>query len=501
MHKRKSDRMTRKKSKTPKSHPSAFADSLERFKSLVQPNLLPELLAELKRPLPSAIRVNLLKSSQEDATKWSKRYSWELTPIPFCKSGFVVQKASSSISQTIEHKMGNYYIQDAASMLPVELFDFSSSPHPLFLDMAASPGGKTTQIISNSMDRGLVIANDPNQGRIPALHSVLQNWSAANIAITQFPGEKFGSWFPETFDMILLDAPCSMEGLRATDAHLLRSISTNERSRLSQRQFSLLESAVISAKLGGQIVYSTCTLAPEEDEIVLDRLLEKHPECVRIEKIPTSLHVKAPALSQYQDIVFDPQVTHAVRLWPHLFGTAGFFAAKLIKVNSISSPSSPPPTVDIEKSGYGKMDSKGSHSFSDYLKNQYGFDFQDWEDSQDLHLFQKGNKVFAIPLLYQNPGINLPFQTLGMVIAEVNPDGWQISHEYCSRFGKDFTSGKITLPEEKVASWLCGEDQFGAVPAKSGNPIVVVCDADGRNLGRGKILSDRLKNLLPRRLI
>jgi 16S rRNA (cytosine1407-C5)-methyltransferase len=253
--------------------------------------------------------------------------------------------------------------------------------------------------------------------------------------------------------------------------------------------------------VGGQIVYSTCTLAPEEDEMVLDRLLEKYPGSIQIERIPTTLHVNAPALSQYQEITFNSQVPNAIRLWPYMFGTAGFFAARLTKNRNISSPSSVPPVVDMEKSGYSKFDVKVSHSFSEYLKNQYGFDFQDWLVSQDLRLAQKGNKAYAIPSLYQELGINLPFQTLGMVIAEENPDDWQISHEFCSRFGRDFTSGKITLPVEKVASWLCGEDQLGFVPPKSGNPIVVVCDAKGRNLGRGKILSDRLKNLLPRRLI
>jgi 16S rRNA (cytosine1407-C5)-methyltransferase len=493
--------MTRKKGTSSKSHPSAFAESLERLKPLVPSEHLPELLAELKKPLPSAIRVNLLKSSLVDLAKLSSRYGWELTSIPFCKTGFVVQKASSSISQTIEHKMGNYYIQDAASMLPVELFDFSSNPHPIILDMAASPGGKTTHIISNSLDQGLVIANDPNQARIPALHSVLQNWSAANIAITQFPGEKFGSWFPDTFDMVLLDAPCSMEGLRATVAHPLRSISTNERFRLSQRQFSLLESAVLCAKVGGQLVYSTCTLAPEENEMVLDRLLEKYPECIQIDRIPASLHVNAPALSQYQAITFNSQVPNAIRLWPYMFGTAGFFAARLTKNRDIPSPSSVPPLVDMEKSGYSKLDAKSSDSISEYLTTQYGFNCQQWLDSQELYLIQKGNKIFAIPSLYQDLGINLPFQSLGMVIVEENPDGWQISHEFCSRFGRNFSSGIVSLPEEKVASWLCGEDQLGFVPPKSGNPIVVVADAEGRNLGRGKILSDRLKNLLPRRLI
>ena len=272
--------MTRKKGSSVKSSTSGFAASLERLKPLVPPEELPLLLAELKKPLLSAIRINLLKSSPADLQEWSRRYGWQLKPIPFCHSGFVVESAVTPISQVIEHKMGLFYIQDAASMLPVELFDFSAQSNPLILDLASSPGGKTTQLISNSADQGLVIANDSNQTRIPALRTVLQNWSAANIVITKFPGEQLGKWFPQTFDLVLLDAPCSMEGLRATDAHPLRSISDRERLSLAHRQLSLLESAVRSAKMGGQVVYSTCTLAPEEDEMVLYRLLKKYPEVI-----------------------------------------------------------------------------------------------------------------------------------------------------------------------------------------------------------------------------
>ena len=493
--------MTRKKKTLAKSHPSAFSESLERLKPLVQPEQLPKLLAELEKPLPSAIRVNLLKSTLEDLTEWSNRYGWELNSIPFCRTGFVIQKVATPISQVIEHKMGNFYIQDAASMLPVELFDFSSSSHPIILDMAASPGGKTTHIICNSKDRGLMIANDSNQARIPALRSVLQNWSASNIAITQFPGEKFGSWFPETFDLVLLDAPCSMEGLRATDAHPFRSITVNERSRLAQRQFSLLESAIRSAKVGGQIVYSTCTLAPEEDEMVLDQCLEKYSDSIRIEEIPSSLKVNAPALARYHDATFHPQVINAVRLWPHIFSTAGFFAAKFTKNNCISSPNIPRPTIDLQKAGYIELVSKEENTFLGFLLTQYGFILRKWLDTQDLQLYQKGNKVLVIPAMFTAFDINLPFQSLGMVIAEQNPDGWQISHEFCSRFGREFTAGIVPLPEDRVASWLRGEDQKGFILPKKGNPTVVVFDSVGRNLGRGKILSDRLKNLLPRRLI
>src|SRR5690606_15378550 len=102
--------------------------------------------------------------------------------------------------------------------------------------------------------------------RLQALRVVLLTWGAANTAITNFPGEKLGVWFPETFDRVLLDAPCSMEGLRVSASHPSRPITPGERERLAARQSALLESAVSSARVGAEIVYSTCTLAPEEDE-------------------------------------------------------------------------------------------------------------------------------------------------------------------------------------------------------------------------------------------
>ena len=107
-------------------------------------------------------------------------------------------------------------------MLPVELFDFKNDRRPLVLDMAASPGGKTTHIISRTCDQGLVIANDSSRSRLTALRLVLQNWGAINKAISGLPGERFGELFPNIFDHVLLDAPCSMESLRSLDSHPMR---------------------------------------------------------------------------------------------------------------------------------------------------------------------------------------------------------------------------------------------------------------------------------------
>jgi hypothetical protein len=148
-----------------------------------------QLVAELERPLYTAIRINPLKVDPQPALSgWIERYGWTVQPVPYCQHGYWITAARVSPSQTIEHRLGYYYIQDAASMLPVELFDFSGPDAPLMLDMAASPGGKTTHMIARSGDRGLVIANDSSPSRINALRLVLEQWGAVSPAVTRFPG-------------------------------------------------------------------------------------------------------------------------------------------------------------------------------------------------------------------------------------------------------------------------------------------------------------------------
>ncbi len=215
--------MRRKVKTQPQESPKESA--LERFKTLLSARELELLLAELQKPLDPAFRVNPLKAQAGAVSYWAERYGWELYPVPYCAEGWRVGSAKTSLSQTIEHRLGFYYIQDAASMLPVELFDWEGLDEPLVLDMAASPGGKTTHLVAKTGDRGLVLANDSSADRITPLRLVLQNWGALHSAVLNFHGEKYGSWFPNTFDRVLLDAPCSMQGLRSSEAHPMRGIS------------------------------------------------------------------------------------------------------------------------------------------------------------------------------------------------------------------------------------------------------------------------------------
>ncbi len=492
----------KKHAKPVQTAPQAQAAALEHFRQLLDPASYEQLLEELQRPLYPALRINPLKTSPEDPQGWAQRYGWSLAPIPFCPSGWWVTSNSSPISQTLEHRMGHYYIQDAASMLPTELFDLTPNEHPLILDMAASPGGKTTHLVSRTLDRGLVIANDAGLDRTTALRLVLQTWGAINVAATRFPGEKFGRWFPETFDRILLDAPCSMQSLRSTESHPMRAISQREQHSLANRQASLLASALAAVKIGGQVAYSTCTLAPEEDEAVLDVLLHRYPGAFTIENLAERLPMPAPGLVSAFGQDFQSDVRGAARLWPHILHTSGFFAALITKNGSISFPGETPPSRPLQAVSQEPLPGEEAGRFIREFREIYSFEIEDVLEQQRLLLWRSPGAIFAVPRAFLDNFANLPCQLLGLKIAEGTPDEWVPSHEWLARFAPEFKAGRVNMPADYLAAWLRGEDApIGRVENVPPNGIAAVFDPDGRFLGRGKMQHGLLKNLLPRRLI
>jgi tRNA and rRNA cytosine-C5-methylases len=477
--------------------------SLQRFRPLLSEEEFALLEAEVARPLLPAFRYNPLKAEAADVQDWQTRYHWQITPIPFCSQGFRADdSAGTPVSQTAEHRLGQYYIQEAASMLPAELFEIDPAHPGLTLDLAASPGGKTTHLVARTLDQGFVLANDSSQGRIPALRIVLQNWGAVNTAISQFPGEKLGAWFPEIFDRALIDAPCSMQGLRTADSHASRPVTEKESNSLSKRQEALLTSALQAIKVGGQVVYSTCTLLPEEDEAVVDAILRRFGSSVRLVNVQPRLPRPAPGLTRDGEREFAPQLTGSVRLWPHRLETAGFFACLLEKTAPIETPLQTPPARPLERTGFGACTRAEEQEILTYFTSEFGFNLAAILDRYQLRLVKRLEKLFVFPAAVLEQFISLPLESAGMTLAENSPEGWAPSHEWVSRFGREFRQNKLTLDEMQANSWLRGEDlfDFSAAGAKKGQ-VYLLTDPRGLVIGRGKVLKDRLKNLLPRRLI
>ena len=474
---------------------------LERYQPLLSPEDFVKLQAEIKRPLSPTIRINLLKHNPTALTeRLHQLYGWKLEPIPYCPSGFRVDPGQQLLSNTIEHRMGDFYIQEAASMLPAELFDVAANQRPLVLDMAASPGGKTIHLADRINDRGLIIANDSSRSRITALQIVLEKWGVINQAVTCMPGEFFGELFPELFDLVLLDAPCSMEGLRATSSHTMRTISDKERQRLAQRQQKLLESALNAAKAGGQIVYSTCTLAPEEDESVLATLLKKFPDVFTIDDMQWKLPTSAEGLISNGQIHYPDEVSHSIRLWPHVCHTAGFFAARLTKKKAIHNQNIPK-YHGSKKIGFSLIPESDVNYICQLLMDEYGFRLNHLFEQQDISLWKYEDELWLLPNLFLQVFTDLHMVSSGLRLGKMFESGFFPSHEFAARFGLQFQTGKILLTDELLPNWLRGEDLRGFTAHEfTKRKIVIVTDQYGRNLGRGKVQTAQLKNLLPNRL-
>jgi 16S rRNA (cytosine1407-C5)-methyltransferase len=383
-------------------------------------------------------------------------------------------------------------------MVPVSLFEFKN-PQPLILDMAASPGGKTTHLIDRTQDQGFILANDSSKSRIPALRSVLTTWGGINQAITQFPGESFGEWFPETFDQILLDAPCSMQSLRASSSHPHRPITVDERGRLANRQQALLFSAAKALKTGGELVYSTCTLAPEEDEAVVSALLETYPGTFHIDPAPARQY-KASGLIQFEGQQFHPEVLHALRIWPFVFQTNGFFAVKLIKDESIHTDRTQPPFRDFGSTSYECLAPKLSQELKNTIQETYGLDFENLLKAFNLIPMRRLDTIQLLPQEYLSTFINLPYNSVGMPLGRFIRDQFEVSVEFVLRFGSEFSRNVWQIPEDLVEQWMKGFDVRGVDPAgiETGT-VIAIRDAEGNNLGAAKYSSKRMRNMLPNR--
>lgn len=290
---------------------------LERYKELTD---IDSFIECSSRPLRKSIRVNTLKTEVKEIKSRFKDYN--LKQVPWCKEGFWLK--GEAIGNTLEHFLGYIYIQEAASMIPPLIL---SPKEDIILDMCASPGSKTTQMAALMKNKGLIIANDINILRLKPLSINLQRCGVLNTVMTKMEGR----FFKDKFDKILVDAPCSGMGAirKSPNTPLMWNPNTIKRMAGIQRQ--LLSTAFDILKENGTLVYSTCTLEPDENEGVINFLLNKY-ENAKLEKI--NLEIKrSPAILEFEGNVYDNEVKKCLRIWPQDNDTEGFFVAKIVKID------------------------------------------------------------------------------------------------------------------------------------------------------------------------
>lgn len=286
-------------------------------------------------PTPNSIRCNTLKISVEEIMKRFDNYGWKVRQLfeDFPEVIIIDSKLEpGELGKTKEHLLGYYYVQDVSSMLPA--FVLMPKRGDFVLDLCASPGSKTTQIASMMDNGGTIIANEVSMGRIGILNSNLERCGVANCIVTRKEGVAFCERLLKKskfrFDKILVDAPCSGEGTLRKSPKTFQMWNLNMIKKMAGIQKRLAGAALKLLKVGGEMVYSTCTLAPEEDEMVVDYLVKNFD--VVVEKIDLSLNVRC-GVTVFGDMVFDESVKNCVRIYPQDNNTDGFFVCKLRKMS------------------------------------------------------------------------------------------------------------------------------------------------------------------------
>lgn len=305
---------------------------IERLQMLYSDDQLKHVLKAFECTLAPSFRVNTIKANRDSVEKALKDQGFELEQVAWYKDAFrLTNKTTRELTETEEYKRGDIYIQNLSSMIPALALD--PQPGETVLDIAAAPGSKTTQIAALMQNTGEITANDMSYKRLFKLKGNLSQMGVTNAKVINLAGESFWKRLPEYFDKTLVDVPCSMEGrIRCQEPETYADWSTKKIKQLSKLQKYLLRSAISSTKVGGTIIYSTCTLSPEENEEVIEWAIEKSNGAVVCEKIEIDQRNLQDGLTMWKGKNLK-HTKNTARVIPSK-SMEGFFIAKLIKTAS-----------------------------------------------------------------------------------------------------------------------------------------------------------------------
>jgi NOL1/NOP2/sun family putative RNA methylase len=289
----------------------------------------PAFLASYNAAPSVGLRVNTLKITVDEFRRLAP---FELSPVPLCAAGFTVTEGDEGDAEPGKHPFhaaGLYYLQDPSAMAVAELL--APQPGELVLDLAAAPGGKATHIAALMQGEGLLVANEIHPKRAWELAENLERWGARNVAITNETPARLADHLGAFFDRVLVDAPCSGEGMLRKSAAARAEWGPELVRGCALRQSAILEQASRLVRPGGWLVYSTCTFNPEENEGTVAGFLEALQAGREFELVEPAWR---PGFAKGRPDWLPggaarPETSRAVRLWPHLGPGEGHFVALL----------------------------------------------------------------------------------------------------------------------------------------------------------------------------
>lgn len=415
-----------------------------------------------------AFRVNTDKISLED---FEKINVFGKEKIPYVENGFYLDYEKAGNHPY--HHAGMIYIQEPGAMAPAECVEIEEDWK--ILDMCAAPGGKSTQLRNKLGENGLLVSNEIIPSRCKILTGNIERLGLRNCITTCMDTNRLAKTFPETFDLIMVDAPCSGEGMFRKDDTAVSEWSEGNVKMCAERQAEILENAVKALKNGGYIIYATCTFSLEENEMAVASFLENHPE---FELVPVKEEVK----NNTSDGVFFEGCTcgnihFARRFYPHKSKGEGQFMAVLhnknehyeMKKKSVSKPEK------IDRTVYDFLDS----TLVSYDKEKV--------------IMYNGNPVYFTPDFEVKKGTAF---SCGVTIGEIAKNYIKPHHQFFMAMGKDFKRKiELSADSDEMNKFLRGEEF--ATSCDNGWAVVM---ADGCAVGGVKVSGGKAKNHYPKGL-
>ena len=429
-------------------------------------------IACYEEPRYYGLRVNTNKISVEE---FKKICPFEIEPIPWIENGFYYDGEHVTPSKHPYYFAGLYYLQEPSAMTPANRLPVE--PGDKVLDVCAAPGGKATELGAKLQGEGVLAANDISNSRAKGLLKNIEVFGIGNVLVLSEEPGKMESYFTEYFDKILIDAPCSGEGMFRKDKKMVSAWEEHGPDFFCNIQKSIILQAARMLKQGGMMLYSTCTFDSKENEQVIEHLLKTYPEFRILKIAPYEGFVQGmPEVTESRD----PSLANTVRIFPHKMKGEGHYLALVQK-------GEPCDRVKGELIG-GKGKKKLPEELEEFL-NDVKKEIR--TDLLDIH----GERVYVMPAgLPDLKGLR--FLRTGLLLGELKKKRFEPSQAFAMTLKKDDYEKIVDLPleDDRVSRYLKGEtldvDDLVETKAKG---WYLVC-VDGYPLGWGKLANGTLKN-------
>ncbi|HCT91968.1 MAG TPA: SAM-dependent methyltransferase [Lachnospiraceae bacterium] len=451
----------------------------------------PQFAASYDKPRTRGLRVNTLKITPEEFVRIAP---FHLKKIPWVENGFYYEEEDRP-SRHPYYFAGLYYLQEPSAMAPASRLEVR--PGERVLDLCAAPGGKSTELGAQLKGQGILVSNDISGSRMKGLLKNIEMFGVANAFLTNEDPERLARCFPEYFDKILVDAPCSGEGMFRKEPAMVGAWTPEKPRVCAGMQMKILDEAVKMLRPGGKLLYSTCTFAPVENEGSISRILERWPELEPEDMLPCEGF--APGIPEWGGSL--PGLEKTVRLWPHRIRGEGHYMALLQKckadgaIQAASYGNPPECGKERRKKRHGPERKKGGLRLDEGQQKL----FDDFFAHMDFpfpgeRLEVRGSMVYMLPETDVPRGLS--FVRNGLLVGELKKGRFEPSQPLAMAITSSRYDSCLNLAADdpRTGRYLKGETlQVVSGECARENGWQLVC-VDGYPLGWGKLVNGILRN-------